>query len=39
MEEVHHLDKVLPNVKVKDINELNNAILACATIATQKFDS
>ena len=30
MEEVHLLDKVLPNMEIKDISKLNDTILACA---------
>ena len=36
--EVHHLDKVLPNVEIKDITELNDTFLAYTLIATEKLN-
>ena len=38
IEEVHHLDKVLPNVEIKDITKLSDTTLTCAHIVEEKFN-
>lgn len=39
MDEVHRLDKVLPHVEINNITELNDTIMACAILVTEKFES
>ena len=39
MEEVTKLDRVLPKVEIRNITELNDTILACAIIVTEKFET
>ena len=38
MKKVHLLNKVLYNVKIKDITELNDTMLVCAHVVTEEFD-
>ena len=38
LEEVNRLDKVLPCVEINNITELNDTILACAILVTEKLE-